>query len=506
MTKTFAYRQRFSFSTTNEEGEKMGEIIPHWLTKQAELSPNRIAIEWEDGRRVTFHQLKTRSQQLARKLANSGVKKGSHVAILSPNSMEMVTAIHALSYLGAVIVLLNIRLTAEELNFQVKDAEVSHLLTDDSMLETGQKLNVNVITSFTMAEKSAEKDVALQEEINLDDPFTIMYTSGTTGFPKGVVHTYGNHWWSAISSALNLGLNQEDKWLIPLPLFHVSGLSTLLKGIIYGMPVHLFVKFDERRVHEAIMTKGITIISVVTVMLQRWLHIMEEGERPDKLRCALLGGGPAPKSLLEKAKKRNIPVFQSYGMTETSSQIATLSPTDALRKLGSAGKPLFPAQLRIDKKDNEKIGEIVVKGPMVTKGYYNRDDANRDAFTDGWLKTGDLGYLDEDGYLYVVDRRKDLIISGGENIYPSEIEGVLSGMEQIKEVGVAGKGDPDWGQVPVAFVVPRGKIAKEEIYRFLQQKLAKYKWPKEIYFVDALPRNAANKLVRHKLLDLIDQT
>src|SRR5690606_8360766 len=145
------------------------------------------------------------------------------------------------------------------------------------------------------------------------------------------------------------------------------------------------------------------------------------------------------------------------------------------------------------------------KGPMVTKGYYNRDDANRDAFTDGWLKTGDLGYLDEDGYLYVVDRRKDLIISGGENIYPSEIEGVLSGMEQIKEVGVAGKGDPDWGQVPVAFVVPRGKIAKEEIYRFLQQKLAKYKWPKEIYFVDALPRNAANKLVRHKLLDLIDQ-
>lgn len=186
-------------------------------------------------------------------------------------------------------------------------------------------------------------------------------------------------------------------------------------------------------------------------------------------------------------------------MTETASQIVTLSPTDALEKLGSAGKALFPAQLKIETQADDSIGEILVKGPMVTKGYYHKQSANEESFQAGWLATGDLGYLDEDGYLYVVDRRKDLIISGGENIYPSEIEGVLSGMKQIKEAGVTGKSDDKWGQVPIAFIVKEMDVTIEEIKEYLQTRLAKYKQPKEFYFVNDLPRNASNKLVRNKL-------
>ncbi|WP_249871148.1 o-succinylbenzoate--CoA ligase [Oceanobacillus saliphilus] len=479
----------------------MAEIIPHWLTKQADLSPELIAIEMDNGMTVTFAELKERSQIFARKLAQVGVTEGVHVGILSTNQVPMVVAIHALSYLGAVGVMLNTRLTDEELNYQLKDAEVSLLLTADHLKDSTNDLKAEKMKTFSEMESVIEKDFTLKSELHLDDIFTIMYTSGTTGFPKGVIHTYGNHWWSAISSALNLGLNKEDKWLIPLPVFHVSGLSTAIKSVIYGMPIYLMEKFDAVKVHEAIMKKGITIVSVVTIMVQRLMEMLGDQSYPTSLRCLLLGGGPAPKPMLKRAKEKNIPVFQSYGMTETASQLVTLSPKDALEKVGSAGKPLFSAQLKISEHATDQIGEILVKGPMVTKGYFKNKEANEAAFTGGWFSTGDLGYLDADGFLYIVDRRKDLIISGGENIYPSEIESVLSGMEQILEVGVAGKADEVWGKVPVAFVVKKREVTAEEIYAYAKNRLAKYKLPKEIRFVDELPRNASNKLVRNKLIN-----
>ncbi|SET33443.1 2-succinylbenzoyl-CoA synthetase [Oceanobacillus limi] len=481
----------------------MSESIPHWLTKQADLAPKQSAVELEDGTKITFLELKTKSQSFAKKLATSGVRKGSHVGILSNNNIHMIIAIHALSYIGAIGVLLNTRLTTEELHYQIKDAEVSHLLTSVELLSTAERLDVPVTHSFSEIDHMKERAINLQEELQLEDYFTIIYTSGTTGFPKGVMHTYGNHWWSAIGSALNLGLSKEDKWLAALPMFHVGGLSIYLKSVIYGMSVLLFEKFDEKQVHHAIMNRGVTMVSVVTVMVQRLLEELGKESYPSKFRCMLLGGGPAPRPLLEKAKEKEIPIFQSYGMTETSSQIVTLSPTDALEKLGSAGKPLVPAQLRIHQPDAEKVGEIYVKGPMVTKGYFKNKEATKKAFQEGWLATGDLGYVDEDGFLYVVDRRKDLIISGGENIYPSEVESVLAGMESIKEIGVVGKEDPTWGQIPVAFVVVSNSVKQEEIKLYAKKRLAKYKVPKEIYFVEALPRNASNKLVRTKLLDLI---
>lgn len=479
----------------------MAETIPHWLTKQADLKPNQIAIENEKGDAITFSELKVKSQQFARKLTNLGVMKGSHIGIRSTNNVSMVIAIHALSYIGAISVMLNTRLTKEELNYQIEDAEVSLILACETLGQSTKEMHFSIpVKTYTEINQLHGKAIALQEELHLDDMFTVIYTSGTTGFPKGVIHTYGNHWWSAIGSALNLGLNENDKWLVPLPIFHVSGLSTMIKSVIYGMPVYLLGKFNEHTVQQAIINKGVTIASVVTVMLQRLIDLIGDSKYPESFRCMLLGGGPAPEPLLEKAKERHIPVFQSYGMTETASQIVTLTPRDALEKIGSAGKPLFPAQLKIVNNAPEPVGEIHVKGPMVTKGYYKNDAASRKAIKDDWLATGDLGYLDENGFLYVVDRRKDLIISGGENIYPSEIESVLSGMREIKEVAIIGKSDEAWGQVPVAFIVKKEAITPDEILTFAKSKLASYKLPKQFYFVDYLPRNASNKLVRNDLV------
>ncbi|WP_042222752.1 o-succinylbenzoate--CoA ligase [Oceanobacillus manasiensis] len=482
----------------------MSATIPHWLSKQAELAPDQIAVELPDGLSITFSELKNKSQSYAKKLVSLGVEKGSHIGLLSENSIQMIISIHALSYIGAVGVLLNTRLTVDELNYQLNDANVSILLTSATQQHRSDELKVEKAVELTEVEKYGETATSLAEEIQLDDLFTIMYTSGTTGFPKGVLHSYGNHWWSAIGSALNLGVEKQDKWLAALPLFHVSGFSILIRSVVYGMPVFLLKKFHSQTVNEAIRKKGITIVSVVTVMLQQLIVELGEETYPDSFRCMLLGGGPAPEAILLSAKEKQIPVFQSFGMTETASQIVTLSEKDALQKIGSAGKPLSPAQLKINQPDSEGVGEIFVKGPMVTAGYFQNEEATSKAIQHGWLATGDLGYIDNEGFLYVVERRTDLIISGGENIYPSEIESVLASLDGVKEVGVTGRPDPKWGNKPVAFLVVEKNITVETIEHYAKQKLAAYKVPAEFYLLSELPRNASNKLQRNKLLELLN--
>ena len=330
-----------------------------------------------------------------------------------------------------------------------------------------------------------------------------MFTSGTTGTAKAVTQTYENHWSSAIASSLTLGLESHDKWLISLPIFHISGLSTVIKSAIYGMPIFLMPSFDATKINQAIQTRGVTHISVVSTTCQRLLKNLGDNRYPDTFRCMLLGGGPAPKSLLEEAAEKAIPIIQTYGMTETCSQISTLAMKDALQKIGSAGKALFTASLEIrhgDKKlETNQIGEIVVKGPMVTSGYYDAEKANKESFLSNWFYTGDMGYVDEDGFLYVVDRRSDLIISGGENIYPAEIEDVLLSLEGVKEAGVTGIEDTEWGEVPVAFLVTEKQWSEEALIDYCAQHLARYKIPKKFYFCESLPRNATNKLQRHLL-------
>ncbi|KGP72035.1 o-succinylbenzoate--CoA ligase [Pontibacillus yanchengensis] len=484
------------------------ETIPNWLEKRVALTPERPAIHTQESS-ITFEELRTQAMSMAGKLTSLGVKKGSHVAIYANNSLDFVRFVHAISYIGAVGVFLNTRLTKREISFQLKDADCDVVIYDQdisSIIEDlGEELAIRS-HSFAEISKQNESPYEPQLEVAMDEVYTILYTSGTTGNPKGVMLTYGNHWWSAVSSALNLGLSEEDHWLATLPLFHVGGLSLLFKNVIYGMPITLLTSFDEQEIHNAIMEKGVTIVSVVSVMLKRLLAQLHVDEAyPSSFRCMLLGGGPAPKPLLEEAASKQVPVIQTYGMTETSSQIVTLSAQDALWKIGSAGKPLFPAQLTIlnnhQKTGAQTIGEIVVKGPMVTSGYYKRPEANEETIQDGWLFTGDLGYVDEEGFLYVVDRRKDMIISGGENIYPAEIEEVLLGVDSIKEVGVIGQDDDRWGEVPVAFVVLHEgvSLSTEEIYSHCVRALAKYKIPKMIYFEDYLPRNASNKLLRREL-------
>jgi O-succinylbenzoic acid--CoA ligase len=486
------------------------QTVPNWLIQRAFLTPERIALKIGE-REISFNQLHNQVLQTARRLNTLGVKKGSKIGLLSHNSVEMIELIYAIKYLGGVTVLLNTRLTNSELVWQLNDAEVGHVFVESSMenvLQADAPIPV-ISLEFLYEIEATSAPLAIQEEFDLDEADTIMYTSGTTGLPKGVIHTYGNHYWSAIGSALNLGIQQDDCWLICVPFFHVSGLSILMRSVIYGMKVVIHEEFDPITVNHSIKEENVTIISVVSTMLQQMIQQLEEtnAHYPSSLRCVLLGGGPAPKPLLERCKEYTLPVYQTYGMTETASQIVTLSPEYSLSKLGSAGKPLFHSQLKIIHDGKEKLqmehGEIVVKGPTVTSGYFNRQDATNSSIHNGWLYTGDIGYLDEEGFLYVLDRRGDLIISGGENIYPAEIESILLSHPNVKDAGVIGKQDEKWGQVPVAFVVS-DNLTAVEIQSFCEEKLARYKVPKLIYFVSELPRNATNKLQRHKLQQLVN--
>ncbi|MDQ2807743.1 MAG: o-succinylbenzoate--CoA ligase, partial [Chloroflexota bacterium] len=344
--------------------------------------------------------------------------------------------------------------------------------------------------------------------IDLDALQAILYTSGTTGQPKGAMLTYGNAWWSAVGSALNLGTHRDDRWLVCLPLFHVGGLSILWRSVIYGVPAIIHDGFDAVAVNAAIDAEGVTVVSLVSVMLARMLDARGGRPYPATLRAVLVGGGPVPQPLLERCAALGVPVVQTYGLTETASQAATLAPADALRKLGSAGKPLLPTQIRIAGPDGDAaagiVGEILVQGPTVTPGYWGRPDATDRALRDGWLHTGDLGYRDSEGYLYVVDRRDDLIISGGENVYPAEVEAVLGAHPAVREAGVVGAPDTRWGQVAHAAVVLRsGQAATaDELRAWCRSQLAGYKVPAVILFMDELPRNAAGKLLRRALRPL----
>lgn len=487
----------------------MGECIPNWLKKRADLTPDREALIF-GGHTYTFKQVFEHAMNIAGKLRAFGLAKGSSAAVLLSNQAESVFILYALQMAGVRAVILNNRLTAEELSWQLKDSLAEVLIYEAGFSDKtalivleGQMINKDALLNI-----EGEEPVLL-DEYELSDVTTIMYTSGTTGNPKGVMQTYGNHWWSATASALNLGLQENDKWLCTVPIFHISGYSILMRSQIYGMPVVLHHSFDEKIVIEDIRKQNITVMSVVSTMLRRILNELGLEKLPDAFRCMLLGGGPAPLPMLEACIEKGIPVFQTYGMTETASQFATLSPEYSIERLGSAGKALFPNQISIvDHKGNElpanAEGEIIVKGPNVTLGYLNREDETNEKIREQWLYTGDIGYLDGDGFLYVLDRRSDLIISGGENIYPAEIEGVLLSHPAVSDAGVIGVEDEKWGQVPAAFIAlnQNHNVSVEELHELCRQKLAKYKLPQKFYFVESLPRNAAKKLLRRKLREL----
>ena len=499
-------------------------FLPDWLTRCAENRPGHLAVEC-DQVRWSFAELDRQATRLARQLATMGVQEGHRIALLAANGLPYVAFVHALTRLGAILVPLNLRLTLEELCWQVRDVHASFLVHDENYASLATEIGLAVpqLPLATLANESKrgetvlsqllESDVPLRTLIDLSEPQAILCTSGTTGQPKGALITYGMQWWNALGSALNLGHSPDDRWLACLPLYHIGGLSILMRSVIYGISVMVHEKFDPMMINRSILEDNITLISVVAVMLQRMLADLDVnagGARyPATLRCVLLGGGPAPYPLLEACVLRDIPVVQTYGLTESCSQAVTLSPVDALRKLGSVGRPLPPVQLRI-MHDNRQAspgepGEIFLQGPTITPGYVDRPEATAQAFQDGWFATGDIGYLDKEGYLFVLDRRADLIISGGENVYPAEIESVLQSHPAVKEAAVCGQPDPQWGRVPVAFVVLNAgsMLSTEELLEYTTQKLARYKQPRAIYLAEQLPYTSSGKLLRRELPRLL---
>jgi O-succinylbenzoic acid--CoA ligase len=458
--------------------------FPDWLHSRAATVPERVALI-AHGRQWTFSQLDAEADRAARRLASLGVGEGDHVATILKAGFTAAVLSHATLRLGATLVPLNTRLSEKELEWQIDDIEPRVVIRDESSLS-----------------RADEMDVDLRRVHPSTSVLAVIYTSGTTGHPKGAMLTVGNFWWSAIGSALNLGTRPRDRWLACLPLFHVGGLSILIRSAIYGITAVIHDGFDADAVNVAIEEKDVSIVSVVSVMLQRMLDASPERPYPPSLRCVLVGGGPVPRSLLERCASLLIPVVQTYGLTETCSQIATISPEDAVRKLGSAGKPLYPNELSISRE-----GEILVRGPVVMAGYAKLPSETSAAIVDGWLHTGDAGSIDDDGFLFVLDRRDDLIITGGENVYPAEVEAVLSSHPAVAEAGVVGARDSEWGQRVVAFVKLKGAMHADagSLTAHCALQLGSFKVPREFRFMDdPLPRTAAGKLRRSALREMFE--
>lgn len=473
-------------------------MYPNWILQRAYLTPLRKALAYK-GQSWTFQELNNISIKRARQLSALGIQQGDRIAIMGPSKPDLVVMLYACMHLQCEMVMLNRRLSQEELTYQLEDAEaVTVLVADEDIMKLPPETAHHL---FSTIAKGVEGTLEIAEEWSLHQTTTIMYTSGTTGFPKGVRQTVGNHQASATASVFNIGLQPEDVWLCAVPLFHISGFSILVRSLLYGNQVYLYDQFDVETITQNIIDGEVTHMSVVAVTLERILHTLEQlaMKASPRFKLILAGGGPVPVDYLTRAHALNLAVAQTYGMTETSSQTATLASEDAIRKIGSAGKPLFFNQIKIAEPNAHGEGEICIRGPHVTPGYIGRF-TQKSATIDGWLHTGDIGYIDEEGYLFVIDRRADLIISGGENIYPAEIENVLLTHPAVQEAGVCGKHDSRWGQVPIAFVVLKEQVSIEQLQAFCSKKLARYKVPKEIILTDTLPRNGANKLVRRKLL------
>lgn len=476
-------------------------MYPNWILQRASITPLRSALTYE-GQTWTFQQVNELSLKRARQLTALGVQQGHRIAIMGPSTPALVVMMYACMHLQCEMVMLNRRLTQAEIAYQLEDSQATIVLVADEDVE---KLPSSVpYHQFTAIEKGKEQYVDIAKEWSLNQTTSIMYTSGTTGFPKGVRQTVGNHQASATASVLNIGLQADDVWLCAMPLFHISGFSILVRSLLYGNKVQLYEHFNVDAITQNIMDGDVTHMSVVAVTLERILNTLElnMAQASPRFKLMLAGGGPVPVDYLERASAVHLAVAQTYGMTETSSQTATLASEDAMKKIGSAGKPLFFNQIKISAPNAQGEGEICIRGPHVTPGYIGRF-AERSATVDGWLHTGDIGYMDEEGYLFVVDRRADLIISGGENIYPAEIENVLLAHPAVQEAGVCGIEDETWGQVPIAFVVLKEAVMMENLKQHCEKKLAKYKVPKQIKIIDTLPRNGANKLLRRKLAALL---
>jgi fatty-acyl-CoA synthase len=482
--------------------------IGSWLIKRAATSADSVALVFGEGEKQTYGELDDRAARWAAVFAERGIGRGDRVAFLGENQPAFVEVLFGAARIGVVFVPVNTRLAAPEAAHILGDSGARLLVHDERAAAVATEAAGDLPRILVGAEADAAlADVEPAPEapgVGLDDPAAILYTSGTTGRPKGAVLTHGNLTWNSLNTLVDVDIVSTDVALVISPLFHAASLGMgLLPVLLKGGTVVLERAFDAGRALRIIEQHGVTMLSGVPTTYQFM------AEHPDwaqadlstlaKLTC---GGSPVPTRVLEAFEARGLSFSQGYGMTETSPGATYLPATRTRAKRGSAGQPHFFTEVRVVDENGSslepgEIGEIQVRGPNVTPGYHGNPGATAEAFTaDGWFRTGDLGSFDDDGYLFVADRLKDMIISGGENIYPAEVEDLILGLDEVTGVAVIGIPDERWGETPWAVVTlrPGAELSTERLAEHLNSRIARYKVPKNVVVVDELPRTASGKV------------
>jgi fatty-acyl-CoA synthase len=490
------------------------EGLGSWPARRARKTPHRTALIHGD-RSVTYAELHTRTTRLAHALRARGVRRGDRIAYLGPNHPAYLETFFAAGTLGAVFVPLNTRLAGPEIAYQLADSGAGALVHAPSLaaLVAGLPGSADVRTYVEVGAEyeellAAASDESIDQPVLLDDTCIIMYTSGTTGRAKGAMLTHGNLVWNAFNVLVDHDLIADERALVSAPLFHTAGLNMLtLPVLLKGGACVLVEAFDPDTTFDLIARHRITFMfGVPTMFDQVARHPRWADADLSSLRILTCGGSPVPTSLIAAYQERGLTFLQGYGMTEASPGTLFLDAEHAVGKAGSAGVPHFFSDVRVVRPDLTPVdvgetGEVVVRGPHVMPGYWGLPEETAAVFADGWFRSGDAARVDEDGYVYIVDRIKDMIISGGENIYPAEIEDQLLAHPDIVECAVIGVADDKWGEVPRAVVVPRedATLDPDEVLASLAGRLAKYKIPKSLVIADALPRTASGKLLKSRV-------
>lgn len=486
-----------------------------WLAKWAVYSPDKVAAkEYETQRTMTYGQLDAASNRVSRHWTEVyGLQAGDRVAIIAENCLEYLVLIGVAQKTGCILVPLNYRLATAEIDYLIQDAAPRLMITAPAFRElvagsahfqgVAHHLSLEeVLTAAAAQEGSPYPSIALHPE----DPAFILYTSGTTGFPKGALYTHQMLFWNSINTAMSLIVNSESRTVNCMPPFHTGGLNVLMTPFLHhGGYTCLMQKFDADAVMAALDTEAVTLFMGVPTMLKMMADSPAfEAAQLEALHYIIVGGEPMPIPLIETWHGKGVPIRQGYGMTEVGPNLTSLHHDDAIRKQGSIGRPNFYVNIRIVRPDGspcdvDEPGELLLYGDMVTTGYWQNPAATDKAFAGSWFKTGDRVRQDAEGYLYVVDRIKNMFISGGENVYPAEVERVLIAHPAIAEVAVIGIPHEKWGEVGKAVVVLRDadvNLTIEEIKAFCTQQLSKFKIPKALEIVSALPKTASGKIDR----------
>ena len=488
--------------------------IASWLAKRAFLDPAKEAVI-EGSTRRTYAQLDERVTRLARALRALGVARGDRVATCCVNCSEFIEVLFATARIGALLVPLNWRLARRELDYQLADAGAGILfVAPEQAALAGQLESAVRRIDFgpeyeALLAASSPDALAETEQARFNDPHLILYTAGTTGRPKGAMLTHANQFWNSVNMTTPVGITPFDTTITTLPMFHSGGIGLYtVPSVHLGARVIVIRAFDAERLLALVREHDVRLIFGVPAI---WLELLK---RPDfdaaqlpSLRFCVSGGAPHPMAIINGVADRGFTFLQGYGLTETAPGGTLMPIADWRRKAGTAGKPAVHVELRVRRDDEEpcgpdEIGEVQFSGPNVFAGYWRRPDATAEAFTaDGWFKTGDLGRLDEEGFLTLVDRKKDMVITGGENVYSAEVEDVLFAHPAVAEAAVIGVPDPKWGESVFAVVVlrPGMEATPDELISHSRSQLAKYKTPKGVAFVESLPRNAAGKVLKREL-------